>query len=208
MCQPETHDRLYADAAARRASRDFHEDPVKSGTVPLPAGYWSCRFTFRNEGRYRSQEGSTALDARLARARPPSQPKPSVDYDEDEAGRVPFEPKFTTRGPVHDRAPLHVSRTAAAQLRAREIAEARRRRSRSHVNDRSKAYLHNARRNAYADLWRDVVALDRLATNETAPVDSALALWFALKDRPGAPRQDAAGAGRPWNEVPCVEIKQ
>ena len=35
-------------------------------------------------------------------------------------------------------------------------------------------YTTRARRNAYADLWRDVVALDRLATNETAPVDSAL----------------------------------
>ena len=35
VCQPETHDRLYADAAARRASRDFHEDPVKSGRFPF-----------------------------------------------------------------------------------------------------------------------------------------------------------------------------
>ena len=106
-----------------------------------------------------------------------------------------------------------MSRTAAAQLRAREIAEARRRRSRSHVNDRSKAYLHNARRNAYADLWRDVVALDRLATNETAPVDSALEAVVRPKRIDQArlgrtPLALAAADALEQKSQCCVEIKQ
>jgi hypothetical protein len=210
---PETHDRLYADAAARRASRDFHEDPVKSGRFPFRPDIGAAALRSGTKDATDPRKAQRALDARLARARPPSQPKPSVDYDEEEAGRVPFEPKFTTRGPVHDRAPLHVSRTAAAQLRAREIAEARRRRSRSHVNDRSKAYLHNARRNAYADLWRDVVALDRLATNETAPVDSALDAVVRPKRIDQArlgrtPLALAAADALEQKSQRCVEIKQ
>lgn len=165
----EAHDRLHADAAARRASRDFHEDPVASGRFPFRPDIGAAAYRPGTSDSQNPRAAQRTLDARLARARPPATAKQSCDFDEDEAGRVPFEPKFTTRGPVQERAPLHAAQTAAAQLRAREIAEARRRRSRSHVNDRSKAYLHNARRNAYADLWRDVVALD-----QNQPVESAM----------------------------------